>query len=417
MTIIFILYICGTAMLNAQDSLVVSQKKPLLHRLGENKIFLTAMTGGPMFGAIALSEKENDKFRELRKQYLPKFSNHTDDYLQYIPIATLYGLKLSGVKSRSSWGRMLTSQALALSLVVSSVNIMKNNIFYWRPDQGGPNSFPSGHTANAFMMATMFAKEYGYKSPWISLGAYSIATATGMMRMANNRHWMRDVVTGAGIGILATEVGYLIADAIFKEKGLNVRDEYIFNELTKPSFLSIYVGKSIPLKGYDLECVDKDKLSGGNTIGIEGAYFFNKFLGAGGRWAVSSGLAAENNNEEIDEDLRYYFMSFSTCLYYSMSISSGLYLSKPLGNRWALGSKLLCDYVTYPTMKYNDITIPRDRGFGFGTGISMLFRARPNYGIKIYADYSLRPPHSANKNEGRWSSLTWGFAFTFLCPQ
>ena len=39
------------------------------------------------------------------------------------------------------------------------------------------------------MTATMFTKEYGHKSPWVGVGAYSVATATGLMRMANNKHW------------------------------------------------------------------------------------------------------------------------------------------------------------------------------------------------------------------------------------
>ena len=40
--------------------------------------------------------------------------------------------------------------------------------------------------------------------------------------MANNRHWLSDVLTGAGIGILSTELGYYLADRLFKEKGITV---------------------------------------------------------------------------------------------------------------------------------------------------------------------------------------------------
>ena len=95
----------------------------------------------------------------------------------------------------------------------------------------------SGHTATAFMTASMLVKEYGYKSPWIGIGAYSAATATGLMRMANNKHWLSDVLAGAGIGILSTEMGYYLADLIFKDKGIKrlVRDE-TYGRLDKPSF-------------------------------------------------------------------------------------------------------------------------------------------------------------------------------------
>ncbi len=98
------------------------------------------------------------------------------------------------------------------------------------------------------MTATMLAKEYGYKSPWIGIGAYTVATATGMMRMANNKHWLSDVLTGAGIGIISTELGYYLANLIFKEKGINrIKDEYAFDMPEKPSLIGLYLGLNIPL--------------------------------------------------------------------------------------------------------------------------------------------------------------------------
>ena len=70
------------------------------------------------------------------------------------------------------------------------------------------------------MAATMFHKEYGVRSPWYSIGAYTVATATSVSRLLNNRHWVSDVMVGAGIGILSTELGYYFADLIFGKKGL-----------------------------------------------------------------------------------------------------------------------------------------------------------------------------------------------------
>ena len=62
----------------------------------------------------------------------------------------------------------------------------------------------------------MLHKEYGHRSPWYSIGGYTVATITGVTRQLNNRHWMSDIMVGAGIGILATELGYFLADLIFK---------------------------------------------------------------------------------------------------------------------------------------------------------------------------------------------------------
>ncbi len=36
-----------------------------------------------------------------------------------------------------------------------------------------------------------------------------MATGVGAMRVMNNRHWISDVMVGAGIGILSTNLAYL----------------------------------------------------------------------------------------------------------------------------------------------------------------------------------------------------------------
>ena len=69
------------------------------------------------------------------------------------------------------------------------------------------------------MTATMLSKEYGHLSPWVGIGGYGVATMTGLMRIANNKHWLSDVIVGAGIGILATELGYWLTDVLFKAHG------------------------------------------------------------------------------------------------------------------------------------------------------------------------------------------------------
>lgn len=161
-------------------------------------------------------------FRRLRNGYAGSFHHDFDDYLQYMPAVAMVGLKACGVESRSSWGRMLVSDAFSAGVMAIAVNSLKYSCRVMRPDGSTRNSFPSGHTATAFMMATMLHKEYGHRSPWYSIGGYTLATATGVGRMLNNRHWMSDVMVGAGIGILAAELGYYLADLIFKDRGLNV---------------------------------------------------------------------------------------------------------------------------------------------------------------------------------------------------
>lgn len=124
----------------------------------------------------------------------------------------MLGMKIGGVRGRSSWGRMLTSDAFTIALMTGAVNVIKYTMDTRRPDGSAYNSFPSGHTATAFMTATMLNKEFGDLSPWVTIGSYTMAVATGVGRQLNLRHWGSDILVGAGIGILSTELGYLFAD-------------------------------------------------------------------------------------------------------------------------------------------------------------------------------------------------------------
>lgn len=67
------------------------------------------------------------------------------------------------------------------------------------------NSFPSAHTAEAFLTVTLLHEQFGRRYPWVSVGGYTVAAATGARRMLNNRHWVTDVLTGASMGFLSAE--------------------------------------------------------------------------------------------------------------------------------------------------------------------------------------------------------------------
>ena len=160
-------------------------------------------------------------FLMLRNTIDPDFRHHYDDWTQYAPAAVMVGLKACGYKGRSTWGRMLVSDAFSVAAMAAMVNGVKYSVQRLRPDESASNSFPSGHTATAFMMATMLHKEYEGRSPWFSIGGYALATLTGVSRVLNNRHWMTDVFAGAAIGIGSVHLGYFISDKIFKDRQLN----------------------------------------------------------------------------------------------------------------------------------------------------------------------------------------------------
>jgi len=136
------------------------------------------------------------------------FKTKLDDYLKYAPAASVYLLDAAGIKGRHNVLGQTIILGMSSILVAQVVTFLKHDTHQLRPDGSTYNSFPSGHTTTAFVGAEMMNLEFGWRSPWYSVAGYSMATATGVLRVMNNRHWLSDVVAGAGIGILTTKFSY-----------------------------------------------------------------------------------------------------------------------------------------------------------------------------------------------------------------
>lgn len=140
-----------------------------------------------------------------------------DDFSQYAPMAAVYGLNLAGVKGLHNFEDRTIILATSYLTMGIAVNCLKRTLKEERPDKSNNQSFPSGHTATAFMGAELLWREYKDVSPWIGVAGYAVAAGTGFFRMYNNKHWFTDVVAGAGIGILSTKVGYWLYPIIKKK--------------------------------------------------------------------------------------------------------------------------------------------------------------------------------------------------------
>lgn len=138
-----------------------------------------------------------------------------DDYMQYLPAVAVYGLNLCGVKGK----HRVLDQTIILAMSYATMGIIVNSMKYTirekRPDSSSRNSFPSGHTATAFMGAEFLYREYKDVSPWIGYSGYAVAALTGYLRVYNNRHYLNDVIAGACVGILSTKIAYWLYPKIF----------------------------------------------------------------------------------------------------------------------------------------------------------------------------------------------------------
>ena len=91
------------------------------------------------------------------------FSIHTkpltiDNYLQWAPAVAVYALNFAGVKGEHNFIDRSMIFGISNLIMESFVTIIKNTSHELRPDSSDYQSFPSGHTAEAFLSAPFFLK-------------------------------------------------------------------------------------------------------------------------------------------------------------------------------------------------------------------------------------------------------------------
>ena len=443
--------------------------------------FMDDMTfvGVPLFVAGIIAKSEKTAFKQQTKHsLLTHFKTSIDDYTQYFGPALTLGLKLGGMEGRSDWPRFFASAAMGYGIMALLVNTIKYTAKEMRPDGSSANSWPSGHTATSFVGATILHKEYGLtRSPWFSVAGYGIATATGVMRVLNNRHWVSDVLSGAGIGILSGELAYALSDIFFKGKGLRRNDiPGMASVIDHPSFFSISMGLGLGSRDLDFGMKEYGwsddlhlKFQAATAVGAEGAYFFNPYFGIGGRLRVKSSpikgwdkivdfawedvaslydeISQLDDEDLVDiestiDDIDFVIESDHLT---EFAGDIGLYFNFPLSNRFALGSKLLVgrsimqelnldakvagkeykegDEPLKPTGNVYDIewdyfTLGGNKTWKFGTGISLTYAYKQNFSWKVFLDYDVsRKTYTMDYNYGGFLYAMFPSAFENMSEQ
>lgn len=175
-------------------------------RLRQCVVAVVMLMPGVGFGQTTAPTVNND--------YKRFHGDGIDNVLQYVPTVAVFGLKVCGVKTDTSWKKRLTVSVASFAVNAGVTYALKRTIHERRPDGTDNRSFPSGHTSIAFCGATSLMHEYYKVSPWIGVAGYAIATTVAVDRVRRNRHHWGDVVAGAAIGCLSAEAGYLIGDLI-----------------------------------------------------------------------------------------------------------------------------------------------------------------------------------------------------------
>jgi membrane-associated phospholipid phosphatase len=151
------------------------------------------------------------------------FSNKAANYFQMIgngkvcfpAMIGLYGVGLLTKNRKVQYTGLQAFKALVLSAgVTGSIKYITQrerpyqtdniNNFHFIWNSFHYNSFPSGHTSDAFAMASVIG--YNIKNKYWQIPIYAVATGVGLSRIHDNKHWASDVVLGAAIGYCVGQI-------------------------------------------------------------------------------------------------------------------------------------------------------------------------------------------------------------------
>ena len=173
------------------------------------------MTSGLAIRCFA-HETFDVKVQEAAQQWRARsgevpYYNVVFKYIPALPLVMDAGLGLLGVPAEHSFLDRGIEGVLALGIVSGTALAMKGVIDTPRPDSRDNDAFPSGHCCVAFVGAELVRLEYGWG--W-GAGAYAVATTVAVLRIYHNRHWLSDLLMGAGMGILSAHAGRWLLEPV-----------------------------------------------------------------------------------------------------------------------------------------------------------------------------------------------------------
>jgi PAP2 superfamily len=164
--------------------------------------------GGVIAGVTLAYQYDN----RVRAHYANDGEPDYHEVLDSMPAAALFGgtwfaAKLGG-SEEAQWEVGVMRRAIVLETLASEV--VKVALRRERPGPDaqrnnwgdGDLSFPSGHTAAAFAIGTVFAESGDDKQRWWRrVVGYGVGAGTAFQRIHHDAHWLSDTVAGAALGI------------------------------------------------------------------------------------------------------------------------------------------------------------------------------------------------------------------------
>ncbi|MDD5435563.1 MAG: phosphatase PAP2 family protein, partial [Nitrospira sp.] len=170
---------------------------------------LTLYTAG--FGAVLVLDRPvYDMIHRQKSESLDNFAGFVQGFGSYPSFGIMGAFYARGMVYNDSRAKAVAVDAFASSfvgagIITTSLKVITgrsrprngDGTYHFQPFSGD-DSFPSGHTTQAFALASVIAEHYD--DQWIDMTSYGIATLVGLARIEQEAHFPSDVVAGAIIG-------------------------------------------------------------------------------------------------------------------------------------------------------------------------------------------------------------------------
>jgi undecaprenyl-diphosphatase len=142
------------------------------------------------------------------------FAHSGDSWFWAIGLLSLW------ISGDSFWKEWAVVQLGSISLLAAMVLLIKFRIRRKRPEgewggiyrRSDPHSFPSGHAARAFLIATIAS---GLGPAWLAIALWIWAPLVGLARVAMGVHFLSDILAGAVLGMFAAWIGLQVYPPLF----------------------------------------------------------------------------------------------------------------------------------------------------------------------------------------------------------
>lgn len=169
------------------------------------------MSLGILSTAIIVDKPLQDEMRRHAPNNAP-FMTQVERFGSQYAVGVVGGFYLAGWAGNDTAPQVaqdsLTASLIASGLITPSIKLVVGRsrprahagVANFQPFSDTNSSFPSGHTTEAFTLASVIAEHYDQR--WVQYGAYTLAGLVGMARSYHGAHFASDILAGAMIGTL-----------------------------------------------------------------------------------------------------------------------------------------------------------------------------------------------------------------------